>query len=526
MKKITKRAIAFLSATAMTLSLVACSGNNVDNGMSASDEKIPDGKLFAPDTNISIVIGSHTSWPYEEDWTLWNYLREASGANLEVTAIPNENYDTKVNLMLASPETLPDLIHTSNKAGIVDVNGPIGAFVSIDDNMEKMPHFSAYIESLPEAERADVLNQRRSGDGKIYFAPVTGTDRLTNLRTWMYRKDIFEANNLTVPTTMDELYDVSMKLKSLYPDSYPLCFRSGLTQIDVMGPAWRSGFNSGIFYDFENESWHYGAQEPEMLEIVKFFIKMNEAGLVPPDYLTIDAKGWEALVSTNRGFIMPEYLVRLDFFNLPARKDNPEFTLAIMDPPKGSGDKAQHKIAKLNLDPDGYVICNTGNQSRIDNAIKLIDWMYSDEGSHMLSWGKEGETYEVVDGKKKFILADDETAQQAYGIGTYGLYLRMDPEAYAAAYSEEQSEQGKIAYENTEANANPNLWLAFNDEEMAVKQQYAVALNDYKDEALSKFLLGQRPLSEWDSFVAGLKDMNVDGIIGIYESAYARAMGK
>ena len=91
-----------------------------------------------------------------------------------------------------------------------------------------------------------------------------------------------------------------------------------------------------------------------------------------------------------------------------------------MTPPKGDGVTGQARIAKYNLDPTGYLICNTGKQDRIDNAFKLLDWMYSDEGSELLSWGKEGETYKVVDGKKKFIVGENETPQEKYGAATYG----------------------------------------------------------------------------------------------------------
>jgi len=524
MKNTTRRILAFLAAAAMALSLTACGGGLEEAGSSAGSESIPEGKLFSDDTTVTMTIGSHNSWPYEEDWKIWQYFKEAVGGNLEVTAIPNENFITKFNLMLASPDTLPDLIHCGSKT-MVDPSATVGAFISLDDNMDKMPNFTAYFDSLEDDRAQELLNQRRSGDGKIYYTPVTGTEYLTNLRTWMYRKDIFEKNGLSVPTTMDELYEVCKKLKEIYPDSYPLCFRSGLSQIDVMGPAWRSNFAHGIFYDFEKEEWCLGARELEMFDIVNYFLKMSNEGLVPPDYLNIDSKSWEALVSTNRGFIMPEYLVRLDFFNLPARNENPDFTLTIMDPPSATANDVG-KIAKLNMDPTGFVICNTGDRKRIDNAIKLIDWMYSDEGSDLLSWGKEGETYEVIDGKREFILEGDETAQSAYGVCTYGLYLRMDPEAQAAAYSDEQCEQGLTAYENTETNVNPALWLAFNEEELQIINQYAAAIQGYIDEELSKFLLKQRPMSEWDAFVEGINDMNADEFIGAYESAYNRATGK
>ncbi len=528
MKKSTRRLLAFLAAAAMALSLTACAGGNGGSGDTQAGD-IPEGKLFAPDTEISIVIGSHNSWPYDENWKIWQYFKEAVGGDIEITAIPTENLETKINLMLASPDTLPDLIHSEDgKKRIADANADTGAFIAFDDYMDQMPNFTKFFDSMDKERSEELLNQRRSGNGKIYYSPISGTEYITNLRTWMYRKDIFEKNNLSVPTTMEEMYEVCKELKKIYPDSYPLCFRNGLNQIDIMAPAWRSGMKYGVFYDFKNEKWCVGAQEPEMREMVEYFIKMNNEGLVPPDYLTIDIKSWEGLVSTNRGFIMPEYLVRLDFFNLPARAENPDFTFAIFDPPASGSASGQPKISKTNIDVSGYLICNTGDENRIANAVKIIDWFYSDEGSDLMSWGKEGETYQVdAEGNKSFILGADETAQAAYGMATQGTYLRVDPESQFQAYSPELRDQAIAAYNNTETSANPKSWIAFNDEEQDVIDQYEKAMESFIEEGLSKFMLGQRPMSEWDSFVADIKeDMNSQAILDVYTSAYNRAMGK
>lgn len=526
MKKSTRRILAFLSAAAMALSLAACSGNDASTG---GNEDIPEGKLFAPDTEVSLVIGSHNSWPYDKDWKVWQLFRDAVGGKIDITSIPNENLETKVNLMLASPETLPDLIHCNDgKRRIADANASTGAFISLDDRLEEMPNFTKFFDSMNEVRRNSLLSQRKSGDGKIYYAPVAGTDYLTGLRSWLYRKDIFDKHNLSTPKNMDELYDVCMELKKIYPDSYPLCFRQGLNQINIIAPAWRSGLKYGIFYDFVNEKWSIGALEPELLDMVKFFIKMRDAGLVPPDYLTIDMKNWETIITTDRGFIMPDYMVRIDFFNLPARKEKPNFTFAVMTPPESGNEGGQRKISKPSADSNGYLICNTGDEKRISNAVKLIDWFYSDEGSDLMSWGIEGETYEVMpDGSRQFILNGEEDAQGAYGYGTQGTYLRMDPAAQLFTYSEELRAQVDAANANTEDNATPASWLAFNEEEQDILDEYGNAMTNFIEEELSKFMLGQRPLSEWDAFVEDVKtDMNAQIIIDTYDAAYNRAMGK
>ena len=135
------------------LLLAGCQPAQTPAGSSTAGE----GKLFTEPTEISIVVGSHTSWPYNENWIMWKYFQEATGATLKVQAIPNESMNTKISLMLASPETLPDLLHTISKSANVDPNALDGAFIAIDDHLDEMPNFTKYFDSLPErAERGAV----------------------------------------------------------------------------------------------------------------------------------------------------------------------------------------------------------------------------------------------------------------------------------------------------------------------------------------------------------------------------------
>lgn len=206
----------------------------------------------------------------------------------------------------------------------------------------------------------------------ILKLPVKQRLIVTNLRTWLYRKDKFEKHNLEMPETLDGLYETAVTLKKLYPESYPICLRTGLSNVAVIGPQWKPYFSHLIYYDYDNDKWNYGAAEPTMLEIVEYFIKLYREKLVPPDYLTINSKSWEELISTDRGFMVPEYVVRIDYFNVPNREANPEFTLAAMRAPRANTPTGQNKVAKFNMDPTGYVICNTGSYKRVEFRKKRL----------------------------------------------------------------------------------------------------------------------------------------------------------
>ena len=231
-------------------------------------------------------------------------------------------------------------------------------------------------------------------------------------------------------------------------------------------------------------------------------------------------------MSTDRGFFTLDYIVRIDFFNLANRQDNPDYTLALMAPPKPDIPGGRQKLFKGNLDFYGYCVCNTGKEDRIENAFRFVDWMYTDEATELLSWGKEGETYEVVDGRKQFILEGDEQPQNKYGIATYGLYQRILTEANEATYTLEQVEACHEVLQYLEPNSLPTQWLPLTEDEASEANAIISEVNNYTDEQLSKFLLGQTPMSEWDTFQKGLADSQIDRLLEIYDQAYKRVIAQ
>ena len=510
-----KRVTAGLLAAGMILSFAACNGskgNPADTGKKVSE--------------LNVVVSSAASWPYNEKWKMWEYFREGTGVNLKVHAIPDTDFDTKVSLMMSSKDTLPDMIYMWVKA-TEDSYAESGAFVSLSDNLDKMPNMSAFLNSLPEAERKDLVTQRTSADGKMYSAPIYGTQTINNLRSWLYRKDIFEKNNVAVPTTYDEMYEAAKKLKKAYPNSYPICLRDGLARIDTFASSWAPYMSLNSYYDFTDSTWKFGPIQPAMKDLVAYFSKLHAEGLVSPEYLTTNTKSWEELMCTDRGFITFEYIVRIDYFNKINRPTYPEYTWASMAPPVPNTPQGASKLTKTNVSFSGYLVCNTGKQDNINTALSVLDWMYSDEGKELLSWGKEGETYEVKDGKKQYILPkEDDTPQLLYGVGTHGILQFISIEANEAGYSAEQVEECHKAVNYTDDNVNPTLWLPLNKEEDNEATKLKQDIGTYVEENISKMLVGQLPMSYWDTYVKDIKNAGADRLVEIYSQAYDRVMGK
>ena len=95
-----------------------------------------------------------------------------------------------------------------------------------------------------------------------------------------------------------------------------------------------------------------------MKQMVEYFLRLKNEDLVPPNYVSTDTKSWEELMSTDRGFITLDYIVRIDFFNRANRLEKAEYTLALMLPPKPDTPDGGQRLMKANLDFYGYSVCN------------------------------------------------------------------------------------------------------------------------------------------------------------------------
>lgn len=511
-----KKILSIILAVVMFASLAACGGGTGKTVLSGEGATIP---LTKHDV-INFMVESSASWPVREDWKIWEYMAEGSGATLNLIAIPATDASTKYPIMFAAREELPDLI----AFGTVNTHTAYAGegLVSFEDLEAYMPNYNAWKNALSADEYAVAVAPRIRADGKIYYTPGTGREGKTRMRAWLYREDIFKKHNLNAPKTFDELYEVCKTLKELYPQSYPFS-TCGWYLFDIPGSAFDKWWQYGAYFDYDDNEWRWGATEETALEMVAFYKKLVDEKLMPADVLTMKSSAWEELVLTDRAFIMPHLQLRIDYLNQLATKNNPSFKVQAFVPPVANSEKGVAMIERGDIEMIGFSIPDTGKAEGITNAAKFLDWMYTDEAKELVSWGKEGETYEIVGGKKKFITdADGRLPNTMYGFQLYGTFCRLDPLAAEAMQSETTLESEDVVRKHTLPYYPVTLWLDFNDEEQAIIDTYNTGLKIYTQEMLTKFILGQTPISEFDAFVKTLGEMGVEEVLAAYESAYDR----
>lgn len=507
----------------LTLTMMAaCSsngGNNTENTPNDTTENNnsnnPDNTSNNDDTNVevdpgppaelSMMVQAKGAWPIKENWLVIEELEKHLNVELDISGYQGNWWDA-IPLIIASGD-LPDLMWMSG-TGILHKSGQDGALVNLNDHMDKMPNMKAWLEDHPE--EAEML---LTHDGKLFMTPSRGAYGTYN-GLWLHREDIFEKHNLEEPTTFDEFFDTLMTLKEIYPDSYPL-YVSGASELASL--AYSFGTSIGTYYNRDAEEWRYGPSEDNFREAVEFLNKAYENKLIPQEYGNMDKDKKNELVTTNRTFVMFGYINNIQSYNDIGREANPDFSIGEFTPPGGAGHKGVH--GREFAFHEGIALTTTSENK--EAALKYIDAQYTEEVRDIVSWGKEGVTYEVVDGKKTYLPAvqSENNRSVNFGLRTAGLQVWFDTEANVDLYPEDT----KRAYEEAKdhylpANPQPPLTPEENDA-ITLKEQ---AIDKYIKENTSKFVIGRKPLSEWDAYVQGLVELGMEDVIQVYEQAYDR----
>lgn len=114
---------------------------------------------------------------------------------------------------------------------------------------------------LTEAQKADFIESYYNeglvyGDDYMYTMPLNKSTEVL-----YYNKTFFEENNLSVPTTWEELWDVCAKIKEIDPECYPLGYDAEDNWFITLCEQMKTGFTSAadggqyLFNNAENKAF-------------------------------------------------------------------------------------------------------------------------------------------------------------------------------------------------------------------------------------------------------------------------------
>lgn len=194
------------------------------------------------------------------------------GKRVELVPIkaPDSEYYTKLQQMLRSPKTAPDLVYEDTFLINSDITS--GYLKPLDPYLAKWDDWSQFIDTAKEAAQAQ--------DGKTYGVP-DGTDT----RGLWFDKAIFKKAGLPAdwqPTNWADILDAARAIKAKVPGVIPMNIYTGkpageaatMQGFEMLLYGTASGANESPLYDPASKKWITGSQGfKDSLEFVETVFK-------------------------------------------------------------------------------------------------------------------------------------------------------------------------------------------------------------------------------------------------------------
>ncbi|MER7165394.1 extracellular solute-binding protein [Micromonospora sp. NPDC000207] len=533
-----RRGAAIAAAGLLALSLVACSeesqestdlsGNRVG---AMADYGVGDQFTATEPLDFSVLYNNHTFYPLRSDWLLWSELTKRTNVTLEPVAVPLSDYEQKRSLLIGAgdaPLIIPKTYHPQENAYIAS-----GAILPVSDYLDLMPNLKDKIEKWNLGPEIDQLRQT---DGKFYLLPGVH-EKPWHEYSIAVRTDVLDELDLEIPKTWDEVYTVLKAMKARYPQSYPYSDRwskptPGGSMLSIVG----SSFGTRAGWTFQHATWvpgeekfvYTGASE-QYRQMLTYLNKLVAEGLLDPESFTQTddqarqklANGKSFVIGSNAQSLVNEYRPDL-------AKTLPEAKLTKIPLPVGPAGEI-NPASRLE---NGVMINSKARDSENFVAMmQFVDWLYySDAGQEFAKWGVEGTTF-TRDATGKRTLASDvdmvglnpkagRHLQKDFGfhngVFTYGGNLEL----VQSLFSAEEMEFQRVMNARRPVEVAPPY--PFTDEEREQVSLWETPLKDHVTQNTLRFILGQRPLTEWDAYVAELRSKNMDAYLELVNSSYDR----
>lgn len=472
-------------------------------------------------TVITMLYSDNANYPAQDDWLILEEFESRMNVVLELESVPESDYEARRTVSFNSGD-MPDII-SKTFAHHVSPYISAGLFLPISDYMDQMPNFSAYVD---EYDYWPDLDNQREGDGKFYFLPVNSNPQRVNAHGWMIRMDQLDEYGLEIPVTMDDIYETSKVWKENNPDAYPITNRFGSANIlSKIAPAFDTiagwGLGNMFMYDEAANNFVFAPNTDEYKEMLMWMNKMYEDGLLDPEFSTLDSTLYEERIKNGEQFIMVDWIGNENRYNRdgPAQSGNDNFNVQPIMPPKGPN--GTYSGGKVNKYEQGWVIsAAVAERDDFAEVLAFIDWLYSDEGAEVTSFGVEGETFEVLEsGRKEFIDLVNTDYQAEYGIHQNALTPRRDDDIFASRKTDyvvdlftQMDEEGVFTPQQPV--------IVLDDLQKEEEGFYRSTLNDFVKQMTEEFIFGVASFDEWDDFVAECEVKGRDELDALYNGAW------
>lgn len=401
-KNMKKGLVCLMTGTMLASSLAGC-GKTAETGKnvaSTEESGVPEITIFKTD-NPSI----DTTWASVKDSPVVKQIEEKCGIKLNVMGADKD----KLQVVMAAGEIPGDIIFVTSKE---DVQNLIKGqhILPLDDLVEEYGKDIKEVESRLAISRDYYSN----GTGQLYTLPsnvgLEGHEYGIYHSIYRLRWDWYTELGYPEIKNTDDLIEVWSQMQQNHPtteDGKPVYAISNCND-SLEYYSWTAYANTygiaesgNVLFDMHNVTDMYPkfSENSEYWEAMKFYNKVNRAGLLDPDSFTQTYDDFVAKI--NNGQVMgptASWLV-MPFNTAQYNKENTSIAGIEAIPVEGT---SVHTNVDLKFGFDGQLMCINKKSKNPEKAMELLNYLFSYEGSRLIKSGVKGEHWDIIDGVAQF----------------------------------------------------------------------------------------------------------------------------
>ncbi|MFE5320809.1 extracellular solute-binding protein [Paenibacillus sp. NPDC056579] len=526
-----KLCLTVMSITALA-GLAACSDEGQPGGGKGS---LSSGSESSYERSVRVMFAESANQKVKPVTPISEEIFKRTKIRLVYEAIPASNYNEKKKTLLAM-RNLPDIIQIDKQ----DMNdfASTGVLLPLTSYMNSglTPNFSALWNKYPEMKSLTL-------DGELYGFPAVARNEAKNGFGPVIRVDLLQKHGLQVPATFDELLTTLSALKQLYPDSVPWTMRKGTSQLlatsaYMLGSGYSIG--NGLYFDqdLDGGRYVYGPATAQFKKVLAYFHRAFELGVLDPDYAVSTQQQWtEKLISGRSFFFLDNSGFGLNFTR-SLHRTSPGAAFQLIKVPEYAPGKARALYYPTTI--SGKIFAISSRTKDPASVVKLLDWMYGEEASNLMNFGLEGIHY-----------TKNEKGEPAYSASYVESFKDASPTPYYALYSDlgccqlgftplYSNTMSQFQIEKLTGNwdeLNETYWqLVSRDpayrepildppltrQEAQRVKEVNRRLNDWLEQEFDKFIMGVKPIEEYDGIISQALELGAAELEQIYNNAYKR----
>lgn len=383
--------------TIMASLLAGCSSSEGGQTPTEAPAASNNGDTQSEKISINMMSIAYEGGAWSDKHPVIDELNKKLNIDLKIQWIPADNFSEKLGVMAAS-NSFPDVFRI-NSAEFLKWRDK-GVFLDIAPMLSQYPNLVKEM----DAETLAIGNPK----GKTYALPNWNPEYR---ETIFIRKDWLDKLNLKSPTTLDEFYEVAKAFTNNDPD--------GNGKNDTMGYSFAIANNRSFTRGADPLRFAFGlangwkesgegiipwqAQTKELTEYLAFTRKMYADGLLDKDFAINKQQDPDFKFESNK----------VGFTNIPAtniydtglpnlKKVVPTAEILQLAPPKGpAGLQGNTTYATTNK----VVINAKIDKKKQERIMALMDYMVTDEGHNLITYGVEGIHYKKTGDKYEVLPA-------------------------------------------------------------------------------------------------------------------------